>query len=57
MKNIDKLLTTAVGTSIINKTCNEDFILGYLSSQIELTEDIKIQVKKIVEESKKYLLD
>jgi hypothetical protein len=55
MKN--KLITQATGAALINNLVTEDFILGFLSSKIELTEDVKLEVKNIVNQMKKYLVD
>jgi hypothetical protein len=52
----ENIITNAVGASILNNRITEDFVLGYLSSNMELTDELKLEVKRIVDDMKKYLV-
>ena len=52
----ENIITNAVGASILNRRITEDFVLGYLSSNMELTDELKLEVKRIVDDMKKYLV-
>lgn len=51
------IITEAIGAGVLNKSFNEDYIFGYISSRMKLTEKVKKEVKEIIEKSKKYLVD